>query len=55
VAGEIRFGDAGLLARSIVLACHGFTLSAGTMTDAGVSEAQLDAELVALVEGYLRP
>jgi AcrR family transcriptional regulator len=54
-AGEIRPGNPELLARSIVLACHGFTLSVGTMTDATVSEAELDAELAAMLEGYLRP
>lgn len=54
-AGEIRDGDAGLLARSIVLAAHGFTLSAQTMTKAGVTEARLDDELGLLLERYLRP
>src|SRR3954454_11307136 len=32
-AGSIRAGDPDLLARSLLLACHGFTLSAHTMTD----------------------
>ena len=54
-AGEIRAGDPHLLARSIVLACHGFALSAATMTRPGVSVALLDEQLRALVEGYLRP
>jgi AcrR family transcriptional regulator len=54
-AGEIRVGDPRLLARSIVLACHGFTLSAHTMTGPGVSQAKLDDELTLLLEGYLRP
>jgi AcrR family transcriptional regulator len=54
-SGDIRAGDPQLLARSIVLACHGFTLSARTMTRPGVSVATLDAELAALLEGYLRP
>jgi AcrR family transcriptional regulator len=53
--GEIREGDPTLLARSIVLACHGFTLSAQTMTGAGVSAAKLDRELTTLLESYLRP
>jgi hypothetical protein len=53
--GDIRAGNPDLLARSIVLAGHGFTLSARTMTDAGVTEAALDDELAALLEGYLRP
>jgi AcrR family transcriptional regulator len=54
-SGDIREGDPHLLARSIVLACHGFTLSAQTMTRPGVTVASLDAELAALVDGYLRP
>ncbi|RYU10158.1 TetR/AcrR family transcriptional regulator [Nocardioides iriomotensis] len=52
-AGEVRAGDPGLLARSLLLAAHGFAISAQTMTDAGVSEADLDAELAHLVERYL--
>jgi AcrR family transcriptional regulator len=54
-AGEIREGHPELLARSIVLACHGFTLSTRTMTGAGVTEKVLDDELAALLERYLRP
>jgi AcrR family transcriptional regulator len=54
-AGEIRKGSPELLARSVVLACHGFVLSTSTMTDDHVSEAALDAELATLLEGYLRP
>jgi AcrR family transcriptional regulator len=54
-AGEIRAGDPHLLARSVVLACHGFTLSARTMTRPGVSVALLDEELAHLLESYLRP
>jgi AcrR family transcriptional regulator len=53
-AGEIRTGNPHLLARSVVLACHGFVLSAATMTRPGVSVALLDEQLAALVEGYLR-
>src|SRR4051812_35503704 len=34
-AGEVRAGDAHLIARSVVLACHGFALSARTMTGSG--------------------
>jgi AcrR family transcriptional regulator len=52
-AGEVRAGDPGLLARSLLLAAHGFAISAQTMTDAGVSEADLDGELAHLVERYL--
>ncbi len=54
-SGAVRAGDAQLLARSIVLACHGFALSARTMTRPGVSVAALDDELAAMLEGYLRP
>ena len=54
-ADEIRPGKPERLARAVVLACHGFTLSVRTMTGGGVSEAQLDAELAAMLEGYLQP
>jgi AcrR family transcriptional regulator len=53
--GEIRDGEPGLLTRSIVLACHGFTLSTRTMTGGRVTEARLDDELATLLESYLRP
>ena len=53
--GDVRDGDPELLARSIVLTCHGFTLSTRTMTGAGVTERALDDELAALLERYLRP
>jgi AcrR family transcriptional regulator len=55
--GTIRAGDPAVLARSLVLACHGFTLSAHTMTDAGSREADvshLDVELGELVRRYLQ-
>ena len=60
--GSIRDGDADLLARSLLLACHGFALSAHTMTeddkgapsrDADVST--FDTELGHLVERFLKP
>ena len=54
-ADEVRAGKPERIARAVVLACHGFTLSARTMTGGGVSEAQLDAELAAMLEGYLQP
>jgi AcrR family transcriptional regulator len=54
-SGAVRAGDPQLLARSIVLACHGFALSAQTMTRPGVSVAALDGELATMLEGYLRP
>ncbi|HET8617258.1 MAG TPA: helix-turn-helix domain-containing protein [Actinomycetales bacterium] len=52
--GTVRRGDPTLLARSIVLAAHGFALSAQTMTD-GISEQQLQRELHTLVERYVTP
>ena len=60
--GTIRAGDPAVLARSLVLACHGFTLSAHTMTDAPMSTtgsreadvSHLDAELGELVRRYLQ-
>ena len=54
-SGAVRAGDPQLLARSIVLACHGFALSAQTMTRPGVSVAALGGELATMLEGYLRP
>jgi AcrR family transcriptional regulator len=58
--GSVRAGDADHLARSLLLACHGFTLSAHTMTDDPVPARDadltaLDAELAVLVERYLAP
>ena len=54
--GSVRAGDPTLLARSVVLACHGFALSAQTMAGGGgPGEADLAAELRALVDRYLRP
>ena len=62
--GSIRDGDADLVARSLLLACHGFALSAHTMTDPGSGtgspsvEADVtafDTELAHLVERFLQP
>ena len=62
--GSIREGDADLLARSLVLACHGFALSAHTMTDPGgdagtpsrdADVSAFDGELGHLVERFLKP
>lgn len=53
-SGAIRDGDPAALARAILLATHGFTLSAQTMTSRGVSLADLDRELAVLLDGYLR-
>jgi AcrR family transcriptional regulator len=52
--GSVRHGDPALLARSIMLAAHGFALSVQTMTD-GVSAEQLTGELHTLVERYVAP
>jgi AcrR family transcriptional regulator len=52
--GSVRAGDPGLLARSILLTAHGFTLSAETMTDEHSVEAY-DEELRTLLERYLAP
>jgi AcrR family transcriptional regulator len=53
--GEVRSGNPTLLARSLLLAAHGFAISVDTMTDEGVTSADLDAELTLLVRGYLAP
>lgn len=53
--GQVRSGDPMLLARSLVLAAHGFALSAHTMADDGLTQADLDAELTTLVARYLAP
>jgi AcrR family transcriptional regulator len=48
-------GEPHLLARSLVLAAHGFTLSTQTMTDDELDGDAFDAELAVLVERYLAP
>ena len=53
--GAVRRGDPTLLARSILLAAHGFVLSAQTMVDDQVTHADLDRELGHLVERVLAP
>lgn len=47
--GSVRDGDPGAIARSLLLAMHGFVLSAHTMVDDEVDEEALDAELGHLV------
>src|SRR3990170_3991201 len=42
-AGEIRAGDPVAIARGLLLATHGFVLSAHTMVDDAVSEGDIDA------------
>ena len=54
-ARTIRPGSAELLARSVLLAAQGFLVSSPTMTDGSVSADELQAELIALIERYLRP
>jgi len=54
-AGAIREGDPVLMARSMVLAGHGFVFSALTMVDAAVGLDELDAELARLVTASLAP
>ncbi|HSE08090.1 MAG TPA: TetR/AcrR family transcriptional regulator [Nocardioidaceae bacterium] len=53
--GSVRAGDPGLMARSVMLAAHGFTLSAETMTDDTHALDDFDEELRTLVERYLAP
>jgi AcrR family transcriptional regulator len=51
--GSVRDGGPVLLARSVLLAAHGFALSAETMAEDPVSIDALDEELGLLVRGYL--
>ena len=44
---SIREGDADVLARSLLLACHGFALSAHTMTDSDAGTPSRDADVSA--------
>jgi AcrR family transcriptional regulator len=52
-AGEIRSGDGVVMARALLLAAHGFVLSAHTMVDDAVALADLDAELTTLLTRML--
>ncbi|KQY57583.1 TetR/AcrR family transcriptional regulator [Nocardioides sp. Root140] len=54
-AGHVRAGDPQLLARTVLLAAHGFTLSAHTMADDTISEGDLGAALADLITGGLTP
>lgn len=54
-AGSVRSGDPVLLARGMLLAAQGFTLSAETMTDEERSVEAYDEELRVLLERYLAP
>ncbi|HZB48499.1 MAG TPA: helix-turn-helix domain-containing protein [Mycobacteriales bacterium] len=53
--GGVRDADPVLMARSLVLAAHGFALSVATMTDGVLTPADFDAELVTLARRYLAP
>jgi AcrR family transcriptional regulator len=57
--GSVRAGDPPTMARALLLAAHGFVLSAHTMVDGGAGReadvAHLDDELGLLVEHYLAP
>ena len=59
---SIREGDADVLARSLLLACHGFALSAHTMADGDAGNpsreadvSAFDRELGHLVQRFLQP
>lgn len=52
-AGDIRAGDPTAMARALLLASHGFVLSAHTMTDDRVDLDDLDAELATMLAGAL--
>ena len=54
-AGEVRAGNPTAIARALVLAAHGFVLSAHTMVDDRVGEADLDAELALVLRRTLAP
>ncbi|WP_418064453.1 TetR/AcrR family transcriptional regulator [Pimelobacter simplex] len=54
-AGAIRDGAPQAIARGLLLAAHGFVLSAHTMIDDVVDESALDSELHALVVRSLQP
>ncbi|CAB4733050.1 unannotated protein [freshwater metagenome] len=53
--GDVRAGNPDAIARGLVLAAHGFVLSAHTMVDDRVGDAELDAELRHLLAAGLRP
>ncbi len=54
-AGAIRAGNPTAIARALLLAAHGFVLSAHTMVDDAVTEAELDDELRHLLARALAP
>ncbi len=54
-AGTLRPVDPDHAARTLLLAAHGFVLSAQTMVRRGTRVADLDQQLAELVTGYLAP
>lgn len=54
-AGTIRAGNPAAIARSLVLAAHGFVLSVHTMVDDRVSVTELDDELALALTRVLQP
>lgn len=54
-AGTMRSGDPEAIARALVLAGHGFVLSAHTMLDEDVTAADVEAELRLLVSRAVAP
>ena len=53
--GEVRDTDADVLARAMLLATHGFVLSAHTMVDDLASEEALETELAEFLTRAVRP
>jgi AcrR family transcriptional regulator len=53
--GEVRRTDPEVLARALLLAVHGFVLSAHTMVDDAASTEQLDGELGVILARAVRP
>lgn len=53
--GAMRADNPTTMARSVLLAAHGFVLSAHTMVDGDVDEAALDIELATLLTRTLQP
>ena len=52
--GTVRAGETTVIARAVLLATHGFAISAQTMSDVSSSE-ELGAELRSMLERYLAP
>ena len=53
--GDVRAGDPTAISRGLLLAAHGFVLSAHTMVGDGVSEAAIEVELTHLLTKGLVP